>query len=141
MSVGIIFAISAAVVFGLWTVFHNQAANYISPVLGAVLVSLTAVIIGLPFLLKEWGRGIQVDSRGMTFVVLAGVMAFSIDYLVLRTYSSGVPISIGGPIVIGGSIAVAVAIGFLLGEQITVMKVFGIALVLCGAAVLSAITQ
>ncbi|MBI2618330.1 EamA family transporter [Candidatus Kaiserbacteria bacterium] len=138
MSVGILFAISAAIVFGLWTVFHNQAAEHISPVLGAILVSLTAVIIGLPFFIREWvGVGIQIGQRGFFFIVLTGISAFTLDYLVLRTYSAGIPISIGGPIIIGGSIAVAVIIGFFLGEQITIIKTLGITLVLIGAAILA----
>lgn len=141
MSIGILFAITAAIVFGLWTVFHNQAAEHISPVLGAILVSLTAVIIGIPFLVREWGGvGIHIGQKGFFFIALTGISAFALDYLVLRAYSAGIPISIGGPIIIGGSISVAVIIGFLLGEQITVVKTLGIMLVLVGAAVLASVS-
>ena len=46
MNLGIIFSLLAAILFGLWTIFHNRAANDISPLLGAIVVSLTAVIFG-----------------------------------------------------------------------------------------------
>lgn len=138
MSIGIIFAVSAAIVFGLWTVFHNQASAHVSPIFGAVLVSLAAVIIGTPFLIREWlSSGTQIGYRGLVFIMLAGIAAFALDYLVLRTYSAGVPISVGGPIIIGGSILVAVIVGLLLGEQMFLLKLFGIVLVLAGAVILA----
>ena len=140
MSIGILFAISAAVVFGLWTVFHNQASEHVSPIFGAILVSFTAVIIGIPFLIREWFiGGVHIGYKGMVFIGLAGASALALDYFVLRTYATGIPISIGGPIIIGGSIVVAVIIGFLLGEQVSVLKIVGITLVLVGATVLASV--
>jgi drug/metabolite transporter (DMT)-like permease len=136
---GLIFAILGALVFGFWTVFHQRASNHIDSVFGAILVSLTAVIIGTIFLLPRIKSTVFFkDYFGIIFVFLAGICAFFIDFFALKAYSSGLPISITGPIIIAGSIAVAAIIGFFLGEKITLMKILGLLLVIIGSAVLAA---
>jgi len=139
MAQGIIFAIITAVSFGVWTVFHQQAAPHINPIFGAIIVSLTAVILGSIILLPQIkGLTLFTSQKGITFVILAGLFAFAIDFFALKTYSTGIPISIGGPIIIGGSVAIASIIGFfLLGEPISLMKILGIALVITGASILA----
>src|SRR3990167_3199841 len=132
----VIFAILAAASFGLWTVFHKLASPYINQIFGAILVSLTAVIFGgIIFLFNMKGVQLFSDIRGIIFVILAGVAAFFIDYLALQAYSRGLSLTIGGPIIIGGSMAVAVAIGLMLCESITVMNFLGVALIVAGGAV------
>jgi len=138
---GIYFAVLAAISFGLWTVFHQQASKFINPIFGAILVSLTAVILG-SFILLPQMKGITLftNQKGILFVVLAGLLAFGIDYFALRTYSSGINISVGGPVIIGGSIALASIIGlFFLGEPISLLKIFGIVLVVIGSSILAAL--
>lgn len=134
----IIFAIFAAFSFGLWTVFHKLASPHINQIFGAILVSFTAVIAGLLVLaLKSKDVQLVSNSKGVYFLILAGVAAFVIDFFALSAYSKGLPITIGGPIIIGGSIAVAIVIGFFLGDSITLSKLFGLALLIGGAIVLS----
>lgn len=138
MSGGIIFAILGAVTFGLWTVFHDRAASSINAVFGAIIVSFTAVILGLFFLIPQFRVAVSsTNTNGIIFAVLAGLCAFGIDYFALKTYSSGVPISVGAPIIIGGSMAVASIIGFFLGESITLAKILGLIFVIVGAVILS----
>jgi transporter family protein len=134
----IFFAILAAISFGFWTVFHKFASPYIDQVLGAIVVSGSAVILGLFILIPRIKTSNLVsDPKGIYFLIAAGVSAFLIDYFALTAYSKGLPINIGGPIIIGGSIAVAAVIGFILGDPITLPKIIGIALLLSGAVVLS----
>ena len=138
---GIIFAIIAAIAFGIWTVFHQQASNHINNLFGAIIVSFTAVIVGLLFLLpKIKSTVLYTNPKGLIFAMLAGVCALAIDFFALRAYGSGLQISVGGPIIIGGSIAIAAFIGFFLGESVTLMKVLGLVLVLAGSAILAAFT-
>lgn len=142
MSSGIIFAALGAITFGLWTVFHDRASTHINAVFGAIIVSFTAVLVGLIFLIPQLKLATSTaNPKGILFAVLAGLCAFGIDYFALKTYSSGVPISIGAPIIIGGSIAIASVIGFFLGESITVPKIIGLILVIAGAIVLSIPTK
>ena len=141
MSQGIIFALITATSFGIWTVFHKQASTYINPVFGAIMVSLTAVVFGLLFLLPHIkGLTLFTNQKGLIFVILAGFSAFAIDFFALKTYSSGVPISIGGPIIIGGSVAVATLIGLIfLGESIGLIKILGIIFIVIGSSILASL--
>ena len=139
MNQGIIFAIIAAIAFGVWTVFHQQAADKINCLFGAIIVSLTAVVLGLAFLLpKIETTTLFSNPKGILFAALAGVCALAIDYFALQAYASGLAISTAGPIIISGSIAIAVLIGFFLGESITLVKVLGLLFVIIGSGILAA---
>lgn len=139
---GLIFATVTAIVFGLWTVFHNQAAKYIDPVFGAVIVSLTAVIVGLVFLIPRLKAGaLWTDQKGLIFVILAGICAFAIDFFALKAYGSGLSVSVGGPIIIAGSVAIAAVIGFAIGDPITLAKLAGIGFIVIGSGILAAVSQ
>ncbi|MEK6918680.1 MAG: EamA family transporter [Nanoarchaeota archaeon] len=135
---GIVFAIIAAIAFGIWTVFHQQASSHINYLFGAIVVSLTAVVLGILFLAPQYKSvTLYSNPKGILFAVLAGACALAIDYFILKAYNSGTAVSIVGPIVIGGSIAIASAIGFFLGESVTPMKIVGLLLVIVGSGILS----
>lgn len=134
----IIFAILAAVTFGLWTIFHKLASPYVNQVFGAILVSITAVLFGSIVFFSELKEGhLYSNPKGILYLVLAGVSAFFIDFFALKAYSKGLPITIGGPIIIGGSIAIAIIVGFVLGDSVTLPKILGILLLVLGATILS----
>jgi bacterial/archaeal transporter family protein len=134
----VLFAVLAAVSFGFWTVFHKFASPHIDQVLGAIIVSGSAVVLGLLVLLpKLKSNQLVSDPKGIYFLIAAGIAAFLIDYFALSAYSKGIAINVGGPIIIGGSIAVAAVIGFLLGDPITAPKLIGLALLIAGAVILS----
>ena len=138
MSSGILFAIIAATAFGAWTVFHQQAASKIDYMFGAIIISLTAVILGLAILLPRIkSTTLFSNPKGIMFAVFAGVCALAIDYFALKSYGSGLAVSVTGPIIIGGSIAVAAIIGLFLGESLTIMKALGLILVIGGASILA----
>lgn len=135
----IIFAVLAAISLGLWTVFSNRASGQMNQALGAVVISAVAVLFGLGLFMFQKKSGTLIPGKtGLLFILLAGIAACLIDYFTLKTYNSGVSITVGGPIIIGGSVAVAALIGFVLGETFTWMKLLGIALVIAGSAILAA---
>lgn len=138
MTPGIVFAIIAAIAFGAWTVFHQQAADKIDYLVGAIIISLTAVVLGLIILLPRIKSvTLLSNSKGFMFAVLAGVCALAIDYFALKSYGTGLAVSVAGPIIIGGSIAVAAIIGLFLGESLTLIKLLGLILVIGGASILA----
>lgn len=142
MNPGVYFAIICAIVFGLWTVFHQRASTHINNLFGAIIVSLTAVLIGLIFLVPNIKSTVfYTNPKGILFAILAGVCALALDYFALKAYSSGLAISIAGPIIISGSVAVAAIIGFFLGESVTLTKLLGLSLVIIGSAILSAFSS
>ena len=135
-------AILAAVSFGLWTVFHKVAAPHIDKVVGAIVVSAVAVIVGLIVLMpKIKSVHLFEDWRGIVFVALAGIAAFFIDYLALSAYGKGLPVSVGGPIIIGGSIALASIIGFFMGESVSLLKIIALILIVGGSGILAYLSK
>jgi uncharacterized membrane protein len=139
MNPGIIFAIVAAIAFGVWTVFHDRAADHINYLFGAIIVSATAVIVGLIFLLpKIKTTALYSNPKGLLFAALAGLCALVIDFFALKAYGSGLSISVAGPIIIAGSVAIAAIIGFFLGESVTLLKIGGLLLVIIGSGILAA---
>ncbi|HUV43135.1 MAG TPA: EamA family transporter [Patescibacteria group bacterium] len=131
-------AFLAAIAFGFWTIFHKYASPHIDQVFGAILVSLTAVILGAVILLPQLkNKQLVSNPKGILFVVLAGICAFFIDFLALSAYAKGLPISVGGPIIIGGSIAIASIIGIFLGESVGFLKILALFLIILGSAILA----
>ncbi len=135
----VVFATLASVSMGLWVVFNKVAAGYVNQLLGAILLSVTAVAIGgTVFLLRgPQAARLVTNPKGIIFVALAGAAAFSMDFLGLTAYSRGLPITVGGPVIIGGGIAVATLLGFSLGEPVSVAKVTAVVLIVIGAALLA----
>ena len=118
--------------------FHKLAAPYINQVFGAIVVSLTAVILGCFFLFtKIKDEKLFTDPKGVMYLVAAGLCAFCIDYFALKAYSKGLPITIGGPIIIGGSIAIAIVIGFAMRDTVTLPKIIALLLLTLGASILA----
>ena len=107
----LLFAVLAAVAFGFWTVFHKFASTYIDQIFGAIIVSLSAVLLGAIVLIPKLKSTVLVsDPKGIYFAIAAGIMAFLIDYLALTAYSKGLPINVGGPIIIGGAVMLSLTV-------------------------------
>lgn len=139
---GIIFALITALIFGVWTVFHQQASTHINPLFGAIIIATTSLILGLILLLPKIKSTIlYTNPKGIVFVVLVGICALAIDVFALKAYSSGLQVSIGGPIIIAGGVAIAAIIGFFLGESITVMKIVGLSFIILGTGILATLSR
>lgn len=139
MKAGVLTALFAACAMGFYTVFHAAASKLINNVLGAVLASVVAIFFGSIFVIPVLRQGsVAITPKGLFFIALSGICAFSVDYLVLRAFNHGLAVSIGGPIIIGGSIAIATLVGFISGDTISFMKIVGILLILLGASLLAA---
>lgn len=138
MNQGLGYAVIAASAFGLWTTFQQLAARHVHRLVGAIGISLTAVLLGLVVLVPS-RRSIELPAspKGILFTLLAGCCAFAIDYFALKTYSTGIEVSTAAPIIVGGSMVVASIAGLVLGERLGVEKALGIGLVILGATVLS----
>lgn len=135
----ILFAVLAAISLGVWTVFSNKASDQVNQALGAVIISAVAVVFGLfLFLLQKKSGGVLPSKSGLIFILVAGIAAFLIDYFTLKTYNSGLSITVGGPIIIGGSVALAAIIGFCLGDKFTWFKLLGTLMVIGGSVILAA---
>jgi transporter family protein len=137
--VALLYAIIAAVGFGVFMAFEKQASTHLNELFGAILVSAVAALIGmLIFIPQIKGSQLVSSGKGWLLIGVAGLGAFIIDYFSLLAYAKGLSISLGGPIIIGGGIAVAVLVGLFLGEKITLLTGLGFQLVISGASILAA---
>jgi transporter family protein len=138
MGTGILFAVIAACLQGCLMVFQRLAAPFVDKVAGAILISLTGVLLGLSFLPWRGPAGAWfTNPRAIVLLVAAGGCVLGIDYSVLRAYAAGLPVSIGGPVIIGGSILVTSVAGVVLGEPITLVRVLAISMIAVGSVILS----
>jgi len=138
MTNGLLFSVLAAVSSGLWISMHKFASRHINNLLGSILISLTAVLLGALFLIPQMDKvRAQTTSRGLALVAVAGVFALGVDYFALRAYASNVPVSTVGPLVIGGGVAVTTIVGFFTGGPISGLRVLAIGFILAGATILA----
>ena len=73
---------------------------------------LTGALIAIGIILSRLKSGtLEITSRGVVILLIAGICVFSVDYFSLRAYSKGLSITIGAPILVGGAILVATTLG------------------------------
>lgn len=129
MSAGLPFILISALAAGLWFFLVAQAARQVSPLFGPAIAELTGALIAITLIFSRLRSGtLELTSKGVVLLLIAGVCVFSVDYFSLRAYGKGLPITVGAPILTGGAIAVATTVGLLLGEPISLKKGVGIPL-------------
>lgn len=137
MRAALIFAFLGAVTQAFWTLFHDAASTRVQPLFGAMIVAAVAFIVSVIALtIQRTPINYHVSAKGIALLVFVGIAAFATDYFALKTFSTNLPLHIGGPIFIGGGAALAAVFGFVLGEAITWQAVTGVLLVMGGALLL-----
>lgn len=138
MSRGVTFILIASVAAGLWSILLSRASRSVHPIVGTGVVELSAVVLVLMVILRQ---PIDVKSalsvEGFVLLVFCGLCVFTVDYFSLRAYETGLEVSVGAPIIASGAILLPAVVGPMLGERISVMKIFGIALIGAGIFVLT----
>ncbi len=77
-----------------------------------------------------------MDAWGVVILCADGLGAVTTEYFVSQSYARGLPLSLIQPIAFGGGIALAVMVGLLLGETLTVTKAAGILSIIVGMTLL-----
>jgi drug/metabolite transporter (DMT)-like permease len=133
----IAFALIAALAAGSYSVLQRATAAAVHQAFGALLISLTAAAISALVLFFTFNtRPLYYDAAILPWIALIGLAAFFVDYFTLLAYSRGLSVSVGNTLFVGVSIATASLVGLAIGEQITALKLLGIALVTAGAIIL-----
>jgi transporter family protein len=133
-------ALVTACFYALYNVLIKLASAHIHQVLGAVILQVTAFVLGILWLvfIRMKGTHPEVSSRGLWLAVLAGVFVGLAEIFSFIVFSKGVPASSGIPVIIGGSVLLAAVIGFLwLKEPLTFSHILGAVLVIAGIWMLS----
>ncbi len=127
--------------FGLYNIFIKVSADHIQAVLGAVVLQVVAVLVGVGLLLyvkAGAGTTLQVSARGLGLAAAAGVAIGLVEILTFFIFSRGIPVAVGNPLIIGGSILVTTGVGVaLLREAISPLQLAAIFLIAVGIALLA----
>jgi len=114
----------------------KQASGRISSSLGTLIYALSAFVIPLAWTL--WSRaheGIDATPRGVAWSIGTGLCFSVFTGLLFLVFATGASLSVAVPAIRMGGIAVATALGLIvLGEQLSVQHVAGIALAAIGVS-------
>ncbi len=144
MKNGVILALLASFLFGIWNVTNQLASKHINQVLGAILISVSATIVGsivLFCLHLYYKESIQIEAKGVLWAMATGVLAFFIDFSTMKGYNSGVSISTLAPILVGGSVFFSSIIGFAMGDSFSPVKILSLSLIFIGVITLAIVSS
>lgn len=127
-------AIITAIFYGMYNYFIKLSSGSINQVVGAVILQIVTVVIGVATLLflKISGNEFSISPKGVWYAILAGMMVGLAEILSFFVFSKGAPISVGMAIIIGGSVVVAGVIGFITKEDFGIMNFLGILAIIIG---------
>lgn len=138
MDIVLIFAILAGIFSASYNIFQKFGAKIINPALGAMVVSIVAFSVNLIVFLfmKAKGQEIIFTTRGLIFLILAGLSAAGIDLFYLLAYSRGLKIS-STFFMVGIQTSLILLVGFLIfKEPMSYGRVFALLLIISGILLL-----
>jgi uncharacterized membrane protein len=134
-----LYAIGAAVLYGLHQIFTKLAAERISDGLGGFVVEATAALSILFYLAWLWltRRWNQTStSPGVFYSVLTGICVGAGTILFFLLFQKGGPLSAVPMILAGGAALMAIAGILFFKEPVSLPRVLGIVLALVGLILL-----
>lgn len=133
-------ALLTAAAFALYNFFIKLGAGRIHEVLGAVVLQLTAAILGGGFalFLHLSGHRLAGSRGGMGFSVLAGLAVGLAEVLTFVVFARGAPVAVATPVILGGSlVGVALLGALLLHEPVKAPQLLGMAMIIAGIALVA----
>lgn len=115
---------TTALFYGLYNVFIKLASSYINQITWAIILQITAVIIGvLYYMIVIWTwTHIQITTKWVIFSIIAWFFVGSAEILTFIIFSKWIDVSIWTPIIIGWSILIASIIWLLFMNEILWIK-------------------
>jgi transporter family protein len=140
MSPWIVYAVIAAVLYGLHQVFTKLAAGHAASLPGALLVegsaalALTLVLLGARLFSHPVG---SANAKGIAYAALTGICVAGGTVAFFASFQHGGPLS-AVPIVLAAGTGLMAIVGFVaLGEPFTWPRALGVALSLAALVLLS----
>jgi transporter family protein len=134
MSSWLVYAILAAILYGLHQVFTKLAADHISDGIGGLVVEASAVLtisVYLVFLwITNWNQ--KASSPGVWYSILTGVCVGTGTLCFFILFQKGGPLSTVPMILAGGAALMAIAGIVLFKEPVSLLKVLGIIMSVAG---------
>jgi transporter family protein len=134
-----LYAVGAAILYGLHQIFTKMASQRISDGLGAFVVEGSAALSIMLYLAwlwfsKRWNQ--SSSGPGVFYSVLTGICVGSGTILFFLLFQKGGPLSAVPMILAGGATIMAVAGMMFFREPVTWPRLLGIALALAGLVLL-----
>jgi transporter family protein len=130
-----VYAIVAAVLYGLHQVFTKVAADHIGEGLGGFVVEATAALTILAYVIFLWvsGRGNQqVNSTGIWYSILTGICVGIGTLAFFLLFQKGGPLS-AVPMILAGVASIMALVGiFFFHESAHWTRLLGIAMAIGG---------
>lgn len=140
MSRAVLFAILAGVAAATWTICLKLASTKITPALGALVITVGALLVNSLVILttRAHGQEIVFTREALWLMALAGIAAAGVDIFGLLAYDRGLKVT--SSFFMGGTSTVLVLLaGFLLfQEPFTWMRLLAIAMIVGGSLLLQA---
>lgn len=128
-------ATGAALFNALMDLFVKLASTRINSALGVVIINTFSAITAFLWLLwlKTSGEVFQFSKLGFAYSALAGISIGIASILFIKTFATGVNLSVGAPFVRVGMITLASILGILfLKENFTIRYLLGFLLSMIG---------
>lgn len=137
----LVYALIAALFFGLYNVLLKAGSSKLDAALGAFILQGVAALTGLAVLAGKYvGKQPLAPSQswGIWLAIGAGISVGLAELLGFVAYRKGLPAAVGTPIMTGGGVALAVVLALLfLNESLNLKQAAGIALVVVGIVLLA----
>ena len=140
---GYIYAIAAAVTWGLVYVINAKILNWIDPLPLLFLESVITAAITFPFLLGQWNSAYKAMSSGgtfWTFLIFGELLITVANYFILSSVQHlGAPLA--AAIEISYPLFVALFTAILFGGSLNLWFWFGTALIFSGSVIIMKFAQ
>jgi uncharacterized membrane protein len=134
----LVFALAAGTMSASYALCLRLAAGGISPALGALIVSATALPFSLAVfvVMRQAPTGATFSKRGALLMILAGVAAASTTIFGMLAYSRGFKLS-SSPVVVATQMSLVLIVGVVaLDEPLGTGRILALALVALGVFLL-----
>ena len=127
--------------YGCYNFFTKAASNALHPMVGILVLQVSATIAGFAFFIIEKSKSPSlspISNKGLLFSALAGLAVGLAEILTFYIFSKGIPASVAAPILIGGGILASVGLSVLfLQENLRLSDWVGVILILVGTVILA----
>jgi uncharacterized membrane protein len=130
----ILFAMLSGVSAATWTIFLKLGSTKISAALGAMVISVVALVVNSTamLMLRAHGHETVLTQEAFWLLAVAGIAAAGVDIFALLAYERGLRVT--SSLIMGGtSTALVLIVGFLaLQEPLTGVRALAIMLIAVG---------
>jgi len=135
----IILALTSALAYALYNASMKEASGHINHFVGAAILQLTAVLVGIfSILYTKPELNLDIQNKGLLYSIAAGIFVGLAEITMFIVFSKGLSISAGTAIITGGTVVFGTIIGVsFFKEVLSVQQFIGILSITLGIFLLT----